>query len=63
MMAAAIRVLYVDDESTLLELCKLYLERSGDFTVTITTSASEALRILDSNGAILITSFYGLVLK
>jgi PAS domain S-box-containing protein len=41
-----IRVLYVDDESTILELCKIFLERSGDFTVTIATSAPEAIRIL-----------------
>jgi PAS domain S-box-containing protein len=45
-MAAKIRVLYVDDESTLLELCKMFLERSGNFAVTITTSAPEAIRIL-----------------
>ncbi len=41
-----IRVLYVDDESNILELCKIFLERSGDFTVTIATSAPEAIRIL-----------------
>jgi CheY-like chemotaxis protein len=46
MMAAAIHVLYVDDESALLDIGKLYLERSGDFTVAIATSAPEAIRIL-----------------
>ncbi|MCX6698975.1 MAG: hypothetical protein NTV68_03455, partial [Methanomicrobiales archaeon] len=33
-MAGAIRVLYVDDESDLLEIGKLFLEQSGDFAVT-----------------------------
>ena len=46
-MAEKIRVLYVDDESTLLDLCKTYLERSGDFIVTILPSAPEAIRILE----------------
>ncbi|MCX6689038.1 MAG: response regulator [Methanoregula sp.] len=46
MIAENIRVLYVDDESTILDLCKLFLERSGDFTVTIAASAPEAIRIL-----------------
>jgi len=46
-MAEKIRALYVDDELTLLDLCKTYLERLGDFTVTTTTSAPEAIRILE----------------
>ena len=46
MMTEKIRALYVDDESTLLELCKMFLERSGDFTVTIATNAPEAIQIL-----------------
>jgi PAS domain S-box-containing protein len=46
-MAEAIRVLYVDDESALLDLCQIFLERSGDFTVTTATSAPEAIRILE----------------
>jgi PAS domain S-box-containing protein len=46
-MEAAIRVLYVDDESTLLDLCKTYLERLGEFAVTIVPSAPEAIRILE----------------
>ncbi|MCX6690613.1 MAG: PAS domain S-box protein [Methanoregula sp.] len=45
-MTDKIRILYVDDEETLLELCKMFLERSGNFTVTVTTSAPEAIRIL-----------------
>ncbi|MFA5376257.1 MAG: PAS domain S-box protein [Dehalococcoidia bacterium] len=46
-MKEKIRVLYVDDESTLLDLCKMFLEHFGDFTVTIATGAPEALRILE----------------
>jgi PAS domain S-box-containing protein len=47
MMAAAIRVLYVDDESALLELCKVYLERAEEFIVTTSSSAPEAIRKLE----------------
>jgi len=39
-MAEKIRVLYVDDEPGLLDLGKLYLEQSGDFTVTTSLSAN-----------------------
>jgi len=46
-MEDPIRVLYVDDESALLELCKIYLERSGDFMVTTVPGAPEAIRILE----------------
>ncbi len=40
------RILYVDDEPTLLEISKLFLERSGEFTVGTITSATEALTLL-----------------
>jgi PAS domain S-box-containing protein len=46
-MAATIRVLYVDDESDLLDIGKLFLEESGDFTVTTALSASDAIRLLE----------------
>ncbi len=46
-MADAIRVLYVDDESGLLEIGKLFLEESGDFSVTTIDSASAALDFLN----------------
>jgi len=46
MMAEKIRVLYVDDEPLLLDVCKQLLEKSGDFTVTTALSAPEAIRIL-----------------
>jgi PAS domain S-box-containing protein len=39
-------ILYVDDEPMLLELAKLFLEKSGDFCVDTVTSATEALDIL-----------------
>ncbi|MFA7694450.1 MAG: PAS domain S-box protein [Methanoregula sp.] len=41
-----INVLYVDDEPALLELTKMYLERSGNFTVDTAISAQEAAGIL-----------------
>lgn len=37
-----ISVLYVDDEPDLLKIGKLFLERSGDFTVTTVSGATEA---------------------
>ena len=38
-------VLYTDDEPALLEIGKIFLERSGRFRVTTTTSAEEALAL------------------
>jgi PAS domain S-box-containing protein len=46
-MAEKIRVLYVDDEPDLLEIGKLFLEQSGDFTVTTALSAPDAVRLLE----------------
>jgi len=43
---AMFSVLYVDDEPMLLELAKIFLERTGDFRVDTVTSASAALDIL-----------------
>ncbi|GAB6284160.1 MAG: hypothetical protein STSR0009_03590 [Methanoregula sp.] len=37
---------YVDDESSLLELCNMYLERSGNFIVTTAPGAPDAIRVL-----------------
>ncbi len=42
-----ISVLYVDDEPELLDLSKLFLERTGDFSVTTAGSALEALSLLE----------------
>jgi signal transduction histidine kinase len=43
-----ISILYVDDEPALLELGKLFLERSGQFKVDTITSALAALTLLNS---------------
>jgi len=53
-----ISVLYVDDEEVLLELGKLFLEKSGQFRVDTVTSAQEALRILKSTSYEAIVSDY-----
>lgn len=41
-----ISLLYVDDESTLLEITKIFLERTGKFTVHTALSAEEGLRMI-----------------
>ena len=41
-------VLYVDDEEALLEIAKLFLERSGEFAFETTLSAKGALELLAS---------------
>ena len=46
MMSRTIRVLYVDDEYDLLEIGKLFLEQTGDFTVTTALNAPDAIRLL-----------------
>ncbi|MDD3135428.1 MAG: PAS domain S-box protein [Methanoregula sp.] len=46
-MTEKIRVLYVDDEGAFLELGKVYLELSGDLTVTTATSVPEEIRLLE----------------
>ena len=38
------KVLYVDDEPVLLEIAKIFLEKSKEFTLDITTSANEILK-------------------
>ncbi|MEI6292708.1 MAG: PAS domain S-box protein [Methanomicrobiales archaeon] len=45
-MTDTLRVLYVDDEPDLLEIGKLFLEESGDFSVTTIDSAPAALDLL-----------------
>jgi len=57
-MTAALRVLYVDDEPALLDLCKMFLERSEDLTVTTATSASDAIRLLEQETFDTIVSDY-----
>jgi PAS domain S-box-containing protein len=58
MMAAAIRVLYVDDESGLLEIGKRFLEQSGDFVVTTVLNAQEAVGLLEHGNFDAIISDY-----
>jgi PAS domain S-box-containing protein len=41
-------LLYVDDEPALLDLCKIFLEKTGEFSVTTRTSAIDAAGILDA---------------
>jgi PAS domain S-box-containing protein len=45
-MASPISILYVDDEPALLEIGKLFLERRGEFSVTKSESAPDAIRLL-----------------
>jgi PAS domain S-box-containing protein len=42
-------ILFVDDEPSLLQLSKLFLERSGDLSVDTSPSAKEALEYLDTH--------------
>lgn len=41
-----ISILYVDDESSLLEIAKIYLERTGDFAINTVDSAQKGLDAL-----------------
>ena len=45
-MVLIYRILYVDDEPDLLDLGKLFLERNGQFSVDICSSAPEALDLM-----------------
>ena len=40
-------ILYVDDEPSLLDIGKLFLEVSVDFSVTTALSATEGIRLLE----------------
>ncbi|MFA4876990.1 MAG: PAS domain S-box protein [Methanoregula sp.] len=53
-----ISVLCVDDEPVALELCKRYLEKTDEFSVTTAPSASVAFDILKTNGIQAIVSDY-----
>lgn len=44
-----ISVLFVDDEPALLEISRLFLERSGEMSIKTARSAPEALKILSTN--------------
>ncbi|HWQ65858.1 MAG TPA: PAS domain S-box protein [Methanospirillum sp.] len=49
MSSPPLRVLYVDDEEALLDIARLFLERSGGFKVEIISSAQAALDILQKS--------------
>lgn len=51
-------VLYVDDEPALLEICKLYLERQPDISVTTTRSVTHAFALLGTMSFDVIISDY-----
>jgi DNA-binding NarL/FixJ family response regulator len=51
-------VLYVDDEPVLLNVCKLYLERSPDISVSVASSVEGALSLLSTSSFDVIISDY-----
>jgi PAS domain S-box-containing protein len=53
-----ISILCVDDESALLEVTKLFLERGGQFSVDSAASAAEALRVLKTKNYDAVISDY-----
>ncbi len=44
--SSKLSILYVDDEANLLNLCKIFLEQSGDFAVTTSMSPPDAIHLL-----------------
>ena len=57
-MADGTRVLYVDDDPGLLEIARLFLEQTGEFSVTTSASAQEALDSLSIQSHDVIISDY-----
>jgi PAS domain S-box-containing protein len=53
-----ISVLYVDDEPGLLEIARIFLEASGEFTVATSTSAKKSLELLRTQSYDAIISDY-----
>lgn len=53
-----VSVLYVDDERSLLEMCKIFLERSGDFAMPTCESATDAITRLSAESFDAIISDY-----
>jgi PAS domain S-box-containing protein len=51
-------LLYVDDEPGLLEICRLFLEKTGEFEVTCALSGSEALSLMQEKAFDAIISDY-----
>jgi len=56
-------VLYVDDETSLLDLAQVYLERTHTFSVTTKTSANEGLELLKNRNFDAIISDYAMPQK
>ena len=44
-----IDILYVDDEDALLEICKIFLEMSGDLKVDTSSSVNDAFTMMKKN--------------
>jgi PAS domain S-box-containing protein len=53
-----LHILCIDDEPDLLDICKVYLEESGDYSVNIATSAHQALEMLNTIPCDVIISDY-----
>ena len=53
-----LRILCIDDEPDLLDICKAYLEEGGEFTVDIAISARQGLEMLDTTTYDVIVSDY-----
>ena len=53
-----IRVLMVDDDPTVLDITKIFLERSGDIRVDAIESAKEAMEKLEDESYDVIVSDY-----
>jgi CheY-like chemotaxis protein len=56
--SAMISILYVDDEPVLLEVAKVFLERSGQFRVDCVASATEALEVMKTRSYDAVISDY-----
>ena len=57
-MIRPLRVLYVDDEPDLLDIGRMFLEGSGDFSVKTALSAPDAIRLLEGEQFDAIVSDY-----
>ncbi len=57
-MEGWIRVLYVDDEPALLNITQIYLQKLGEFNVSISESAGQALEMLSHGSFDVIVSDY-----
>lgn len=53
-----ISILYVDDETTLLEDTKIYMEQTGEFVVDTSNSAEEAVGKISTNSYDVVVSDY-----